>query len=581
MKKTLFLFALMSVFLLTGCGNDDILDGVADTDSEETSAEGMPFSATINATDVVVEDGCSDSPSGPAKALDDPGTSGKTINFRFKVNEKVALVYTVGSTKYLVQANVASIESNGEKANITATLTGNPTTGTHVTAIFPYSAVDATTKDIKPDLLKNATQLGTIADISGKYDVRKGSSQFMIKNGKVSFINACVMHLQYAICKLSFKSSTNANLNIAKLYVYDENNNVITTVKPASATSSMFVAFKPTTNKTKFIMLPSLNATAAPTKRVLNTNLVAGYYYRPTIKSYDTPVNIDEDIITDEMKQLIIGHNGNIYLSIKTCRDAAEKERAMIAYVGKDAAARCEKGLAIALVDLGMPAIGITEADMFYAHSVMGLMCYPLTSTNTKSMETQLNDFVKTWAEKWENGYNEQGNGYGYMSGYMPATTTRGWRAPSVVDFQYVMKGLGGYSGTIKTAAQIKTAGNITGMNYAAANKTLNTHVGNYSGVDINNGKYYDKSGGGSQPTYIIPSSSGWNVALRHPGLSYTNWVHNECYFFTDGNTQTDMFVYLTEPNTSDATWTGCTSNWFGRMASETLIGIIRPVLAF
>lgn len=345
MKKTLFLFALMSVFLLTGCGNDDILDGVADTDSEETSAEGMPFSATINATDVVVEDGGSDSPSGPAKALDDPGTSGKTINFRFKTGEKVALVYTVGSTKYLVQANVSSIENNGEKANITATLTGNPTTGTHVTAIFPYSAVDATTKDIKPDLLKNATQLGTIADISNKYDVRKGSSQFMIKNGKVSFVDACVMKLQYAICKFTFKDNINATLGVTDLFIYDNaTGDVITTVKPAAETKSIYVAFKPSSSKMKFMVVTE----KGPKKKVVNAGLNAGYYYRPTI-TLITPANITDDPVLDHDKYVIIGNKAGIYADIESCREGGESECAIICYVGNDPNANCKKGLALSL----------------------------------------------------------------------------------------------------------------------------------------------------------------------------------------------------------------------------------------
>lgn len=575
MKKTLFLFAVLSVFLLTGCGNDDILDGVVS--SEETA--GIPFSATIDATDVIVADDGAASPGGPAKELvhpDGPEGDGKTIKFRFKVGEKVALVYTAGGSKRLVEATVSSIEGGGSKANITASLAGSPSTGTAVTAIFPYSAADPTTKDIKADLLSTATQLGTIEDISENYDVRKGSSKFLIKDGKASFIDGCIMDLQYAICKLTFKNASSANLNVAKLYLYDNaSNDLITTVKPALATNTLYVAFKPSSSKTKFVVLTSLDASSAPTKKVLNARLNAGYYYRPTITTDGTPVNIDEDDVTEEMKNLVIGHKGNLYATIKSCReDGGEKERAQICYVGNDPAARCEKGLAIAFVDLAGGGVPLCVFGPAVAYA-----------------DDDFQSIVSTWAATWDfispseyytgNVHND-GNMAGYMEGYVPATATRGWRCPSVADWQYVVRGLDGSDREIMTKDEILAASTSFdsypdwfGIHFSDWN-TIWEKQRNAVGYRIPNNE------DGFTGEYVVSYTEGWDVALKDPAVSRvggSGGIYTHFMFLADEYDADKMWVYVgRNSGINDAeNFLGIADKYY-RGAEH---GFIRPVLAF
>lgn len=580
MKKTLFLFAVLSVFLLTGCGNDDILDGVVS--SEETA--GIPFSATIDATDVIVADDGAASPGGPAKELvhpDGPEGDGKTIKFRFKVGEKVALVYTAGGSKRLVEATVSSIEGGGSKANITASLAGSPSTGTAVTAIFPYSAADPTTKDIKADLLSTATQLGTIEDISEKYDVRKGSSKLMIKDGKASFIDGCIMDLQYAICKLTFKNASSANLNVAKLYLYDNaSNDLITTVKPAPATNTLYVAFKPSSSKTKFVVLTSLDASSAPTKKVLNARLNAGYYYRPTITTDGTPVNIDEDDVTEEMKNLVIGHKGNLYATIKSCReDGGEKERALICYVGNDPAASCEKGLAIAFVDINR----------------LGAPLWVFGS-ETVSADDDFQSIVSTWAETWDfDDRQNDGNMAGYMEGYVPATATRGWRCPSVTDWQYVIRGLDGSDREIMTKDEIMAStpqiepymNNGYGISFSDW-KTIDNEILRSVGFDYSNLEI-DGFGDGAW----IVSHQGftrYDLALKEPditGIGGSGGIYVNCMFLADEYNDTYVWGYIGKHSYYGNNFS---SNYLGLIrkqgvapnyTSTSIPGFIRPVLAF
>ena len=567
MKKTLFLFAVLSVFLLTGCGNDDILDGVVS--SEETA--GIPFSATIDATDVIVADDGAASPGGPAKELvhpDGPEGDGKTIKFRFKVGEKVALVYTAGGSKRLVEATVSSIEGGGSKANITASLAGSPSTGTAVTAIFPYSAADPTTKDIKADLLSTATQLGTIEDISKKYDVRKGSSKFLIKDGKASFIDGCIMDLQYAICKLTFKNASSANLNVAKLYLYDNaSNDLITTVKPALATNTLYVAFKPSSSKTKFVVLTSLDASSAPTKKVLNARLNAGYYYRPTITTDGTPVNIDEDDVTKEMKNLVIGHKGNLYTTIKSCReDGGERERALICYVGNDPAARCEKGLAIAFVDLAGGGVPLFVFGPAVAYA-----------------DDDFQSIVSTWAATWDfDDRQNDGNMAGYMEGYVPATATRGWRCPSVADWQYVVRGLDGSDREIMTkdeilaaSTYIDTESNMFGIHFS---DWFTIWVKQRNAV----GYSFTKNESGFIGEYVVSYTEGWDVALKDPAVSRvggSGGIYTDYMFLADEYNADKMWVYVgrTLGDTgTDILGIANKNDYWGAVH-----GFIRPVLAF
>lgn len=577
MKKTLFLFAVLSVFLLTGCGNDDILDGVVS--SEETA--GIPFRATIDATDVIVADDGAASPGGPAKVLvhpDGPEGDGKTIKFRFKVGERVALVYTAGGSKRLVAATVSSIEGGGSKANITASLAGSPSTGTAVTAIFPYSAADPTTKDIKADLLSTATQLGTIEDISNKYDVRKGSSKLMIKNGKASFIDGCIMDLQYAICKLTFKNASSANLKVAKLYLYDNaSNDLITTVKPASATNTLYVAFKPSSSKTKFVVLTSLDASSAPTKKVLNARLNAGYYYRPTITTDGTPVDIDEDDVTEEMKYLVIGHKGNLYATIKSCReDGGEKERAQICYVGNDPAASCEKGLAIAFVDLGANGVPLWVFGPAVALSNMDFQ-----------------SIVSTWASTWDFIYPSQyytdnvhndGNMTGYMEGYVPATATRGWRCPSVADWQYVVRGIDGSDRKIMTKNEILAAStylDVSNNRFGILFSDWNTIWEKQLKAVGYSVPSTDQGFGGDE--YVVSYTEGWDVALKVPQISRvggSGGIYTRFMFLADEYNADKMWVYAGYTSTDSET-----ENFLGIANKNDSWGaehgFIRPVLAF
>ncbi|MBQ8152861.1 MAG: hypothetical protein IJ069_04185 [Prevotella sp.] len=142
---------------------------------------------------------------------------------------------------------------DGGVATISGTITGSPSDGDDVTIIYPSSAADGTTGDVKADWL--AAQDGTLTgtggtSISEKYDVRKGTGTLKVDgtaslNGNVSLAN------QNAIFKLTLKDiEGTADVSAASVKIYDQTNTLLTTVTPASGFEKVMYVALPTTATT-------------------------------------------------------------------------------------------------------------------------------------------------------------------------------------------------------------------------------------------------------------------------------------------------------------------------------------------
>ena len=126
-------------------------------------------------------------------------------------------------------------------ATITATLDENVTTGTPVTLVYPYSAVDQTAGDnfgqVKSDVFAN--QDGTIAGISTNCDLRQASGTITLATTPASLSSNVKMDSQIAIWKLSLKKDASTALAATKLDIYFGGKTASAT--PAS-TSTLFMA---------------------------------------------------------------------------------------------------------------------------------------------------------------------------------------------------------------------------------------------------------------------------------------------------------------------------------------------------
>ena len=312
--KTTKLFFMAALALMTAaCSNDD-----NDLTQQPAKAEGIPFTATISI-----------SQSASTRALTENGT---TIEATWADGEKVALIYTVSATTYVKEAEVTP-QGDGT-ATISTTLEGSPADDTDVTIVYPASAVDGTTKDVKTDLLasQNGLLTGT-GSIAEKYELRKTTTPAKLKiDGTTASLKGTVsLTNQNAIFKLTLKDIDGTSDVSATSVVISDQTGVVTTVTPAPATNVMYVALPITATTLKFLV------TDSDSKKYFNmasSPKLSASYYRSTVK---------------------LATVGDVILSTGKCAKAGTSGAvAKICYLGAatgESAYNYTNGLALALSD--------------------------------------------------------------------------------------------------------------------------------------------------------------------------------------------------------------------------------------
>lgn len=183
--------------LMAACSDDNNSVG------QPTEARGIPFTATLS------------NGGSATRALSEDGSN---INAEWAVDEQVAMVYQVGTETKVTPATVTEV--NEGTASISATLDAGVTSGTDVTLIYPYSAVNTSGENIgkvKNDVFEN--QGGTVASISATCDLRQGEGKITLSTGSATLKDNVTMASQIAIWKLSLQNGGNA-LSATKLDVY-------------------------------------------------------------------------------------------------------------------------------------------------------------------------------------------------------------------------------------------------------------------------------------------------------------------------------------------------------------------------
>lgn len=226
--------AVLGILTVTACSTDDNTSGVDSSIGVPVQSHGIPFSATISAAGAGSQ----------TRALSGPDAT-NVITATWTVNEEVAMVYKVGSETKVTPATVSAV-SNGTDgktagtATITATLDGGVTTGTPVTLVYPYSAVETSGDNIgqvKSDVF--ASQDGTIDGISANCDLRQATGTITLATSPASLSSNVSMDSQIAIWKLSLKKDASTALDATKLDIYFGGKTASAT--PAS-TSTLFMA---------------------------------------------------------------------------------------------------------------------------------------------------------------------------------------------------------------------------------------------------------------------------------------------------------------------------------------------------
>jgi hypothetical protein len=253
--KTTKIFTIAALALmLSACSSNEI--GQIDL-QPNNKTEGIPFTATISIGE-----------SATTRALSE---SGSTLVPSWEKGDKVALIHNGVNDEMEVQS-----VSNGV-ATITGTITGDPANGDDVTIIYPSSAVDGTTKDIKANLL--AVQDGKLATLAEKYDVRKGTGKLNVGETASLYGNVSLDN-QLAIVKFTLTDGTNA-INATEFTIKDGSDNVITTVTSSPAASDLYVAMAPA-SAAEFNFTATVG-TETYTYAKTGITLATGKYYRSTI----------------------------------------------------------------------------------------------------------------------------------------------------------------------------------------------------------------------------------------------------------------------------------------------------------
>ena len=254
------LFSLAALALMMTACSDQI-----EQVQQHRNTEGIPFTATISTEGHAA-----------TRLLAESGTS---ITATWATGEKVALIYTVGTTTYLEEATVTP-QTDGT-ATISTTLEGSPVDDTDVTIVYPASAVDKSTKDVKTGLLtsQNGLLTGT-GSISEKYDLRKTSTPAKLKiDGTTASLKGTVkLAQQVSIWKLTLQ---NGGVDVAAktLTIKDASDNLLASAALTTAGSVFYVAVPDMTS----VKLIAANGANSYSYSKSSVSISVGKYYQSTI----------------------------------------------------------------------------------------------------------------------------------------------------------------------------------------------------------------------------------------------------------------------------------------------------------
>ncbi len=130
--------------------------------------------------------------------------SGETIAVAWAQDEKIAILYEVSSTKYVADANIDKVESEGS-ATISFSVETGTADNTACTLVYPASAAKDDYTGAKDYATLLATQDGTL---SANLDVRVGAG--LIQTTKHDLAVTTQPAAQYSIFKFTLGSAIDA-----------------------------------------------------------------------------------------------------------------------------------------------------------------------------------------------------------------------------------------------------------------------------------------------------------------------------------------------------------------------------------
>lgn len=267
MKHSLLFLSLLSLLFLGSCSGDDTLTELIQ--EPEPKVPTIPFMGTItsgNEPSAVAQALVADD--GPFYALSDQGS---TLKATWTVGDEMALIVS----NKLYKAKVTEVFDR--KAIISADVPATVSDGADARFIYPYSAVDSKTLEVKTDLL--SVQDGKLATIAKNLDVCEGSGKLSVVGGNAGLKADVALKEQFSIMRLTTKYN-NKDLKISKLTIKHGSNNYTINLS-SEASSGIYIALKPASTTCNIVAFPANGARYL--KDYTKVTLAAQKFYPSTL----------------------------------------------------------------------------------------------------------------------------------------------------------------------------------------------------------------------------------------------------------------------------------------------------------
>lgn len=407
-------------FLMTACSND----------IDEPQAQQQP--ANSDGMITITAKLAPKSEAGTRAVAPGTDSNGKDIiKVKWAVDEHLAILYEVNSTKYEADARISYVDANTGIATIEFSVQAGTADDTPCTIVYPLAAAKDDYSGVKDAATLLATQDGTLKD---DLDVRVGAGTIIATTPNL--IVTTQPAAQFAIHKFTIQDLSAADKTATEFKVSDASGNVIATVTPGSATGTLYVAL-PVMAAGTYWFNATIDTKAYVAKATTTTTTTAGTYYQSTVK----------------MATLgnVIASDGKFYVNNEATPNG-NTAVAMIAYVGNDAETSAgntayKHGLALALTDAnsGNKAAWCSQTSA--------------TCLDTQYDTTKTNDMVGIANTDALIGHGSHTHAAAtaarnYNSGTHP-TGTSAWFLPSAGQWDKMVTAAGGYP-TLKTNAGLR-----------------------------------------------------------------------------------------------------------------------------
>ena len=378
-----FTMAALALLMTTACSNDD---------NDMSSAEPQQAQGITITAQLAPKEG------GVTRAVYEDQFG--TLKATWEVNEQIAIFYD----NYMSIASVTAVDDDDRSATIEFTVEPGTADDTPCTLIYPASAADINTGDVKFYEELFDTQTGLLTD---NLDVRKCSGSIQVTEPGLTLDEQ--PQPQFSIFKLVPKYISGSDMCPVTLSFSDDEGNVITTATqpdPNNLEYAFYVALPPLTAGASWFTATDYPGFPYIARVSLRSDTEKGMFYASTVKM----ATIGDVVLSDG----------------KFAAKGTANERAVIAYIGTVdnyfnhflAIAPEDANSAGLVWDSAMEAVGTYAA------------AHPITIGGTPYGSNETAPFH----------YDIVSSNPGTSSA-TAVTLVPGWRLPSVTDWRYILDG--------------------------------------------------------------------------------------------------------------------------------------------